>query len=125
MGHPECSQQRNRRLAGLIWKQKVAKGELTTVAANYLVEEEHAPDSDGATGGVFGIGANTTVQLATVTKNGALPRLTATDSAIQVTAAVTPAKLAVAMTLQPKLCCQRFWKPVETGFIPALSAGYG
>ena len=59
-------------LAGVIWKQKVAKGEpRLSVAANYLVEEEHSNQSDGASGGILAIKAPTPLfKLAMATRSG-------------------------------------------------------
>ena len=120
-------------LAGVIWKQKVAKGEPRfTVAANYLMEEEHAPDSDGATGGVFGDrGANTTVQLGYGNKKwgGALAYRYGQCDAGQ-GGGMGDISSAYSCNGSYDVYSQNyavngFWKPSDTGFIPAISAGYG
>ena len=117
-------------LAGVIWKQKVAKGEpRLSVAANYLVEEEHSNQSDGASGGVFGDqGANTTVQVGYGNKKwgGALAYRYGQCSAgngggYKGGSISCSSKDAYSQNY----ALNGFWKPSETGYIPAISAGYG
>ena len=118
-------------LAGLIWKQKVAKGEPRfTVAANYVIEDEHDYFSDGSKGGVFGRqGGHYTAQLGYGNNKwgGALAYRYGQCSAGggggyddgKVDCVVGSDRYS------QNYAVNGFWKPSETGIIPAISAGYG
>ena len=116
--------------AGVIWKQKVAKGEpRLSVAANYLVEEEHSNQSDGASGGIFGDqGANTTVQVGYGNKKwgGALAYRYGQCSAGN-GGGYKGGSISCSSNdaYSQNYAVNGFWKPSETGYIPAISAGYG
>ena len=118
-------------LAGLIWKQKVAKGEPGfTAAANYLIEEEHSSVSNGDAGGILGRqGGNYTAQIGYGNKKwgGALAYRYGQCSA---GGGVGYDDGAVRCVLNNDRYSQNyalngFWKPSESGVIPAISAGYG
>ena len=123
-------------LAGVIWKQKVAKGEpRLTIAANYLTEEEHANrSSDGGDkkeAGILGAaGGNTTVQVGYGTKKWgtALAYRYGQCSSGNGGGYVSSSKTetcGVSDIDSNNFAVNAFWKPDETGFIPAISAGYG
>ena len=94
----------------------------------HLVEEEHAPDSDGATGGVFGDrGANTTVQLGYGNKKwgAALAYRYGQCDSGNGGGYVGKVSCKSYDVYSQNYALNGFWKPSETGYIPAISAGYG
>jgi len=125
-------------LAGVIWKQKVAKGEpRLTFAANYVTEEEHAHKSStdysaskNKGGGFMGSdGGNTTVQLGYGTKKwgAALAyrygQCSSGTGGGYVGSSVD--ETCSGENYSNNYAVNGFWKPENTGIIPALSAGYG
>ena len=119
-------------LAGVIWKQAVAKGEpRLTIAANYLIEEEHSTTSDGGDGGLFGDqGGNTTVQVGYGNKQWGGAFAYRYGQCSSGNGGGYAGKISCATGVDYEVDSQNFalnafWKPSETGFIPAVSAGYG
>ena len=118
-------------LVGLIWKQSVPKGAPRwSIAANYMVEEEHAPNG-GVIGGILGRGgANTTVQLGYGNKQWGTAlgyrygQCDAGNGGGYAGGAVACGANGSDVYTQ-NFAVNAFWKPDETGLMPAVSAGYG
>jgi hypothetical protein len=115
-------------LVGLIWKQKVAKGEpKLTAAVNYVADQGEANNSAE---GMFTSKSqgNTTAQLGYGTKKwgAALAYRYGQCGAKFGTGFASAQSCSSTKTVDSNnFAINGFWKPEETGFIPSVSVGYG
>ncbi len=115
-------------LLGLIWKQKVAKGQPKfTAAVNYVADEGEAENSEA---GMFTSDSkgNTTAQLGYGTKKwgAALAYRYGQCGAGFGTGFASSQSCSGTKTVDSNnFAINGFWKPEETGLIPSVSAGFG
>ena len=115
-------------LVGLIWKQKVAKGQPKfTAAVNYVADQGEAENSEA---GMFTSDSkgNTTAQLGYGTKKwgAALAYRYGQCGAGFGTGFYSKQSCSGSKTVDSNnFAINGFWKPEETGFIPSFSVGYG
>ena len=118
-------------LVGLIWKQKVAKGDPKfTVAVNYVADAGEAENSDPTAGGMFGSNsrANTTAQIGYGSKKWGVAfgyRYGQCKAGFGTGFFKEQSCAKGTDVYSNNFALNGFWKPSETGLIPSISAGYG
>ena len=115
-------------LIGLVWKQKVAKGQPQfSAAVNYVADEKVAPDSSN---GMFTSksAGNTTAQISYAAKRwgAAFAYRYGQCGAGFGTGFYKSQSCSSDKTVDSNnFALNAFWKPEETGLIPSISAGFG
>ena len=113
-------------LVGLIWKQKVAKGEpAITAAINYVADEG---DEANSAKGLFTAESegNTTAQLGYGTKQwGAAFGYRYGQCAVPFGTAYDNTQTCGDGVDSQNFALNAYWKPDQTGLVPSVSAGYG
>ena len=118
-------------LVGLIWKQKVAKGQPKfTAALNYVADAGEAENSDPTAGGMFGSNsrANTTAQIGYGSKKWGVAfgyRYGQCKAGFGTGFFKEQSCVKGTDVYSNNFALNGFWKPSETGLIPSISAGYG
>ena len=113
-------------LFGLIWKQKVAKGEPAfTTALNYVADENDEANSAKGIGTELSEG-NTTAQIGYGTKKwGAALGYRYGQCGAKFGTAYQGAQTCANDVDSQNFALNAYWKPEQAGLVPSISAGYG
>jgi hypothetical protein len=118
-------------LVGLIWKQKVAKGQPKfTASLSYVADAGEAENSDPTAGGMFTANsrANTTAQIGYGSKKFGVAfgyRYGRCKAGFGTGFFKAQSCVKGTDVSSNNFALNGFWKPSKTGLIPSISAGYG